>query len=219
MEKRCSDFIVGALGLVALSPLLLLLALLIRLDDGGPVLFTQTRVGRHRRPFRIYKFRSMRAARVTRVGRWLRSTGLDELPQLANLLLGDMSLIGPRPLTAADVARLGWDGEAHRLRWSVRPGIVGLAQLYAGRGARLSWFLDCRYVRARRLGMDLDIVLLSAAMSLIGKRRVRGWLRRRRRLDARHPAAVHLIAQAHRHLDARQRPALGMLGREHEYLG
>jgi len=151
------------------------------------VLFTQTRVGRHKRPFRIYKFRSMREARVTRVGRRLRSTGLDELPQLVNVLLGDMSVIGPRPLTNADVLRLKWDDDKHALRWSVRPGIIGLAQLYAGRGARLSWFLDCRYVNARRLGMDVGIIVLSAAMTLAGKRRIRHWLRRRRvlrRLEA-----------------------------------
>src|SRR5690606_2482111 len=113
-------------------------------DDGGPVLFTQTRVGADRTPFRIYKFRTMRDGKTTRVGRWLRATGLDELPQLVNMLLGDMSLIGPRPLTFEDVARLGWDDGRHDVRFSVRPGVIGLAQLYAGRGKRLSWFLDVR---------------------------------------------------------------------------
>ena len=187
MAERCFDWVAASFLLVLIAPLLPLIAILIVLDDGGPVLFTQTRVGRHERPFRIYKFRSMREARVTRVGRRLRSTGLDELPQLVNVLLGDMSVIGPRPLTNADVVRLKWDDDKHALRWSVRPGIIGLAQLYAGRGARLSWFLDCRYVNARRLGMDMGIIVLSAAMTLAGKRRIRHWLRRRRvlrRLEA-----------------------------------
>jgi lipopolysaccharide/colanic/teichoic acid biosynthesis glycosyltransferase len=187
MAARCFDWVAASFLLVLIAPLLLLIAILIVLDDGGPVLFMQTRVGRHKRPFRICKFRSMREARVTRVGRRLRSTGLDELPQLVNVLLGAMSVIGPRPLTNADVLRLKWDGDKHALRWSVRPGIIGLAQLYAGRGARLSWFLDCRYVNARRLGMDVGIIVLSAAMTLAGKRRIRHWLRRRRvlrRLEA-----------------------------------
>src|SRR5690606_26770390 len=155
--QRPIDIAVAASGLVLASPLLLLIAWLIRLDDGGPVLFTQTRVGADRKPFRIYKFRTMRDGVTTRIGRWLRQTGLDELPQLVNMLRGEMSLIGPRPLTGEDVERLGWDDDAHAVRWSVRPGIIGLAQLYAGRGKRLSWFLDVTYVRDRRLALDLGI--------------------------------------------------------------
>jgi lipopolysaccharide/colanic/teichoic acid biosynthesis glycosyltransferase len=168
-------------GLVVLSPLMLIIAGLIRLDDSGPPLFTQMRLGAGRRPFRIYKFRTMRDGTTTRVGRWLRGTGLDELPQLFNMLRGEMSLIGPRPLTEADVARLGWHDDAHAPRWSVRPGVIGLAQLYAGRGKRLSWFLDMTYVRERRLALDLGIVAATGAIGLLGKRRVRGWLRARRR--------------------------------------
>lgn len=181
MSKRQCDFIVASLGLLLLSPLMLLIALLIRWDDAGPVLFTQQRLGHGKRPFRIYKFRTMRDGWITGVGGWLRATGLDELPQLVNMLRGDMSLIGPRPLTEADVLRLGWDDADHALRWSTRPGVIGLAQLYAGRGARLSWFLDASYVRERRLGLDLGIVAMSALISVIGKPRVRAWLRNRRR--------------------------------------
>jgi lipopolysaccharide/colanic/teichoic acid biosynthesis glycosyltransferase len=177
MVKRYLDILAAGLGLVLLAPLLIAIAALIRLDDGGSVLFTQWRLGRHRHPYRIYKFRSMRDERITRVGKWLRTTGLDELPQLVNVLLGHMSVIGPRPLTADDVARIGWDDDAHALRWRVRPGITGLAQIYAGRGKRLSWFLDCRYVLGRSLGMDLQILMLSAAMVLAGKYRIRAWLR------------------------------------------
>lgn len=179
--QRPIDIAVAAAGLVLASPLLLLIAWLIRLDDGGPVLFTQTRVGADRKPFRIYKFRTMRDGVTTRTGRWLRQTGLDELPQLVNMLRGEMSLIGPRPLTGEDVERLGWDDDAHAVRWSVRPGIIGLAQLYAGRGKRLSWFLDVTYVRDRRLALDLGIFAATAVIGIVGKRRVRAWLRTYRR--------------------------------------
>lgn len=194
MSRRFVDLIVAGVGIVLVSPLLILIAALIRREDGGPVLFGQTRLGAGKRPFRIYKFRSMNETGVTRVGRWLRATGLDELPQLANVLRGDMSLVGPRPLTEADVGRLGWTTERHAVRWSARPGIVGLAQIHAGRGARLSWFLDRRYVSIRGLRIDLGIVLISAAMSLLGKRRVKAWLRahrgRRRAAAARHAPAL-----------------------------
>jgi lipopolysaccharide/colanic/teichoic acid biosynthesis glycosyltransferase len=182
MSKRIFYLLAAALGLLLLSPLLLGLAILIRLDDGGPVLFTQMRIGKDRRAFRIYKFRSMRGGDVTRAGVWLRATGLDELPQLVNLLRGDMSLIGPRPLTPADVQRLGWDDERHALRWQVRPGIAGLAQIYAGRGARLSWFLDCRYVQERSFRMEAGIAVAAAAMCVFGKRRIRNHLRCRQAL-------------------------------------
>jgi lipopolysaccharide/colanic/teichoic acid biosynthesis glycosyltransferase len=197
MTQRHLDLIVAVAGLVLAGPLMVLIALLIRLDDAGPVLFTQLRVGERRRLFRIYKFRTMRDGWITGIGQWLRATGLDELPQLVNMLRGDMSRIGPRPLTGADVRRLGWDGDAHAARWSVRPGIVGLAQLYAGRGARLSWFLDSRYARERCFALDARIVVLSAAVSVVGKRRVRGWLRARRR-GSRAPERIAAPVEARR---------------------
>ncbi|HEX7082168.1 MAG TPA: sugar transferase [Gammaproteobacteria bacterium] len=195
-SQRLTDIAVAVAALALLSPLLLLIALLIRLEDGGPALFTQIRVGAGKRPFRIYKFRTMRDGSITRIGRWLRSTGLDELPQLVNMLRGEMSLIGPRPLTEADVMRLGWNDDAHALRWSVRPGVVGLAQLYAGRGARLSWFLDAAYVRGRRFRLDAEIVAATAVMSVLGKPRVRAWLRRRRAAAAAERASAAPVAPA-----------------------
>lgn len=181
MTKRLFDCLAATAGLLALSPLLALIAVAIKLEDGGPVLFTQSRLGEGKLPFQIYKFRTMRAGRITAVGRWLRATGLDELAQLANVVVGDMSLIGPRPLTALDVARLGWDQPRHARRWSVRPGLVGMAQLYAGRGKRISWFLDSYYVEHRSLVMNVGVVALAAVACVIGKRRVRAWMRRRRR--------------------------------------
>lgn len=181
MIKRSLECLAALLALVLLSPVCVLVAALIKLNDGGPVFFTQERVGRYKQPFRIFKFRTMRDGWITGVGACLRATGLDELPQLVNVARGDMSLIGPRPLIAGDVARLGWDDAAHARRFDVRPGIVGLAQLYAGRGARQSWFLDSRYVEGPSLGLDAAILALSAAICVLGKRRVRAWLRRSRR--------------------------------------
>jgi lipopolysaccharide/colanic/teichoic acid biosynthesis glycosyltransferase len=181
MIKRSFECLAAVSALVLLSPVCVLIAALIKLNDGGPVFFTQERVGRLKQPFRIYKFRTMRDGWITGIGACLRATGLDELPQLVNVARGDMSLIGPRPLIAGDVARLGWDDEVHAGRFDVRPGIVGLAQLYAGRGARQSWFLDSRYVEDRSFGLDAAILALSAAICVLGKPRVRAWLRRSRR--------------------------------------
>jgi lipopolysaccharide/colanic/teichoic acid biosynthesis glycosyltransferase len=141
IAKRLFDLVVAAAALVLLAPLLLAVALLIRLDSPGPALFRQERVGRHGRVFRIHKFRSMRVdapstgpaltmaadPRVTRVGRMLRRHRLDELPQLIDVMVGDMSLVGPRPEVPRYVAQYP---EAMRGRvLSVRPGITDPASL------------------------------------------------------------------------------------------
>ncbi len=154
------------------------IAAAILLDDGGPVLFRQERVGVDRRPFMIVKFRSMTDGRVTRAGRILRATGLDELPQFLNILRGDMSAVGPRPLTEADVRRLGWGASRYDFRWRVRPGLTGLAQVIGARSALTSAALDRWYVARPRLALDLRLVALSFAINVVGKSRVRQWLRR-----------------------------------------
>lgn len=172
--KRASDLVLASLALLGFAPLMLLIALAILAEDGRPVLFRQERVGRNRSPFLIHKFRTLRDGEALGVGRWLRHTGLDELPQFINVLRGDMSLVGPRPLTREDIERLGWQGEA--LRWSVRPGITGTAQLFGrGRGKRVNGWLDRRYIRARSLRLDLQLIALSFAVNLFGKRRVLLW--------------------------------------------
>src|SRR5688572_9105243 len=109
----------AAAALVVAAPVLGLAALLIRLCDGAPVLFRQQRLGVARRPFQLVKLRTMSNSRVTRLGRVLRELGIDELPQLVNVLRGEMSLVGPRPLTVEDVNRLGWGGARFDARWSV----------------------------------------------------------------------------------------------------
>ena len=132
-RKRLFD-IVGAIGgLAAFAPVMAVIAVAILIEDGRPILFRQERLGRARRAFTIVKFRSMRGERVTRVGRILRSTGLDELPQFLNILRGDMSAVGPRPLTEADVRRLGWGAPRYDFRWRV---LSGPDRTRAGHGVR-----------------------------------------------------------------------------------
>lgn len=170
--KRAFD-VVGALGgLLFFGPVMACTAVAILLDDGGPVLFRQTRLARSRRPFEILKFRSMRGGRVTRVGRLLRATGLDELPQFLNILRGDLSAVGPRPITAEDADRFGWNTPAAAGRWRVPPGLTGLAQL-AATSRRESLVLDRCYTRRRTVLLDCRIVAMSFLVNVLGKSRAR----------------------------------------------
>jgi lipopolysaccharide/colanic/teichoic acid biosynthesis glycosyltransferase len=173
--KRLIDIVASALAVLLLSPLLAATAVAIALESGRPVLFRQTRMGLGGREFGMYKFRSMvkDAAsrgpyhtsaddpRITRVGRFIRRTSLDELPQLFNVLRGDMSLVGPRPDVPAQRA-LYADAD-WALRCSVRPGITGLAQARLRSEAtpeqRLA--LDLQYAREHSLRMDADILWMT----------------------------------------------------------
>jgi lipopolysaccharide/colanic/teichoic acid biosynthesis glycosyltransferase len=185
VSKRLFDLVGAVAGLLVFLPAIAVIAAAIVLEDGWPVLFRQERLGRRRRPFTILKFRSMRDGRMTRVGRMLRATGLDELPQFINILRGDMSAVGPRPLTEPDVTRLGWTAPRYDFRWRVLPGLTGLAQVTEARSGRLSLGLDRRYVTRQSLLLDLRLVAVSFAINALGKRRVRGLLVRLRR--ARRP--------------------------------
>lgn len=198
--KRAFDLVVGLLCLVLFSPVLLLVALLVRLTSPGPVLFRQTRVGQNGRVFRMYKFRTMWTGssdrlhreyvaklltepdgigtvrgglykltddpRVTRLGAILRRTSLDELPQLFNVVRGEMSLVGPRPMLPWEIEMLG---PIHRQRLAVPPGITGLWQV-SGRN-RLTMTraldLDVEYVRRTCLLFDLWILVRTAFVVLI----------------------------------------------------
>lgn len=167
--KRLFDVVASAVALVVLSPLIVVVAVLVALKLGRPVLFTQERPGRIGRPFTMYKFRTMTSAtgpdgrllpdadRLTSFGRLLRSTSLDELPELWNILRGDMSLVGPRPLLMAYLPRYS----AHQARrHEVRPGLTGWAQVN-GRNAT-TWDerfdLDVWYVDHRTMRLDLQII-------------------------------------------------------------
>jgi lipopolysaccharide/colanic/teichoic acid biosynthesis glycosyltransferase len=172
--KRLFDFAVSLVLLVVLSPLILLVAIGVLVDVGRPVLFRQVRPGLNGQPFTLHKFRTMRAAgskksavdtdeqRLTAFGRRLRSTSLDELPELWNVLRGDMSLVGPRPLL---MHYLPLYSPEQMRRHDVRPGLTGWAQVN-GRNA-LNWDdkfkLDVWYVDPRSLMLDLKILLQTAA--------------------------------------------------------
>ena len=175
--KRALDVMVAGTACLVFAPVVAGVALAIWLDDGESPVFSQCRLGRLRQPFVLHKFRSMRDQRVTRVGQWLRNTGVDELPQLVNVWRGDMSVVGPRPLTEQDVTRLGWNDLQHDWRFAAKPGITGLSQLLAGRGARASERLDRLYLRRQSLTLDLKIIALSFAVNVLGKSRMRRWLR------------------------------------------
>ena len=172
-EDRVLNMLGALLGLLVAAPLMLASALVIRLMMGPPVLFRQVRVGRDERAFTLYKFRTMNevrdahgellpaGARLTRLGRCLRYLSLDELPQLWNVLIGDMALVGPRPL---HVQYLPYYTDRERRRHLVRPGLTGLAQV-SGRNS-LGWEerleLDARYVETRSLALDLQILWRTA---------------------------------------------------------
>ncbi|MGE0039647.1 MAG: sugar transferase [Vicinamibacterales bacterium] len=181
MIKRAFDVALATVGLVGSAPLWLVIAAAIRLEDGGPVFFTQERVGLHGTVFRAFKFRSMipdaeretgavQAAagdpRVTRVGRLLRATAMDELPQLWNILRGDMSFVGPRPLrpgeadTTADGQLLLSAIPGYRERHEIRPGLTGLAQVFAPRDLRRTGKFRYDRLYRRRAGLCLDLWLI-----------------------------------------------------------
>ncbi|WP_436791320.1 sugar transferase [Yinghuangia sp. YIM S10712] len=174
MTRRLFDITTAALALLLLAPVMLAIVLLVRATMGGPVLFRQTRSGHLGREFRILKFRTMRHPRypdepdqdrITRMGHILRTTSMDELPQLINVLRGDMGVIGPRPTLPEQVAHYT---PRQRGRLDVRPGLTGWAQVQ-GRNA-LSWpariEYDLYYVRHRGLGLDLRILFRTVGVLL-----------------------------------------------------
>jgi lipopolysaccharide/colanic/teichoic acid biosynthesis glycosyltransferase len=173
--KRLVDIVLSVFTILAMAPLLAAVALAVRLQDGGPSLFGQIRVGQHGREFRMWKFRSMVVdaprlggystadgdPRITPIGRFIRRSSIDELPQVFNVLLGDMSIVGPRPDVPAQRA-LYADAD-WQLRHQVRPGITGLAQatLRSEATADQRKELDLRYAREAGLWLDLRIIAMT----------------------------------------------------------
>ncbi|MEW6198907.1 MAG: sugar transferase [Planctomycetota bacterium] len=187
--RRMMDATVAALGLLLTLPLWPLVALAIRLDSPGPVLFRQRRVGQHGRLFTIYKFRTMRVdaeadgarwavrddPRVTRVGRFLRRSRLDELPQLLNILRGDMALVGPRPERPEFVRQLEQLLPHYRLRHLIKPGLTGWAQIHYGYGGSVADALrklcyDLYYLKHRALELDVAILFRTLGTFVLGAR-------------------------------------------------
>ena len=170
--KRCLDFLLSLCAIILLSPLLLVLTILVRLKLGSPVIFHQERPGKDEKIFTLCKFRTMTderdengellpdAVRLTKFGRFLRGTSLDELPELFNILKGDMSIIGPRPLL---VSYLPYYSKREKLRHSVRPGLTGLAQV-SGRNF-IDWDRrmdkDIEYVEHLSFAMDMKVIWLT----------------------------------------------------------
>jgi exopolysaccharide biosynthesis polyprenyl glycosylphosphotransferase len=195
LVKAAMDRVGALLGILLLLPFFLLIAVIIKLTSPGPVVFKQRRAGRHGRPFTMYKFRSMRTGaemeqeelrafnqmsgpvfkvekdpRITPFGRWLRKTSLDEFPQLFNVLFGQMSLVGPRPLPLYEVDN--FELTAHRRRLSMKPGLTCLWQI-SGRNFVKDfndWVkLDVQYIDNWSLGLDLSILLRTVPVVLFGK--------------------------------------------------
>ncbi|AYV45600.1 exopolysaccharide biosynthesis protein [Caulobacter flavus] len=188
--KRFIDVVVAALALIFFAPVLLLAALWIKLESPGPVLFRQTRGGLNGRTFTIYKLRSMRCEengdkvtqarrdddRITKSGKLLRTTSIDELPQLLNVLKGDMSLVGPRPHAMAHDAYYGALISTYNMRFQAKPGLTGLAQIRGLRGgttdvedmaARIK--ADIAYIDGWSLMSDIRILLLTVPHLLMAE--------------------------------------------------
>ena len=198
LAKRLLDVALSGTGLVLSSPLWLALAAVIKLEDGGPVFYSQDRAGEGGRSFKAWKFRSMipdaekhvgaiqateHDPRVTRVGRLMRATAMDELPQLWNIFIGDMSFVGPRALRPGEIEVLGngtlealedVPGYEHRAR--VRPGLTGIAQIYAPRDVprRHKFRYDRLYVERQSLGLDLRLIATSFWITFRGRWETRG---------------------------------------------
>ena len=196
--KRAFDVLLAGIGLAGSLPLWAVFAVAIKLEDGGDVFYGHERVGLGGRTFYVWKFRSMipdaEAAvgpvqaheddpRITRVGRWLRATALDELPQLWNIFRGDMSFVGPRALRPGEIEVQG-DGRFERLedvpgfaeRCAVRPGLTGIAQIFAPRDIprRQKFRYDALYLRQQRLSLDLRLIGLSFWITFRGRWESRG---------------------------------------------
>lgn len=207
--KRCLDIVLAITGFVITAPLWACIALMIKLEDGGAVFYSQQRVGKGGKRFICHKFRTMvdqvenavdllpvheRDARVTSIGRLLRATAMDELPQLWNILVGEMSFVGPRALMPEEIDR----NEAgvlvplekiqgYEARHRVRPGLTGIAQAFAPRDLprRHKFKFDLLYIKKQTFWLDIKLIGLSIWLCGLGKCEYRGWKCRRPRTNAR----------------------------------
>ena len=195
--KRAMDVVLASVGLAVAAPLWVVIAIAVKLEDGGPVFYVQRRWGRHKQPFKVYKFRSMvpdadkkfgatqareHDPRFTRVGRLLRATSFDEIPQLLNIWRGQMSWVGPRALPINERQVRDRDEvpdeevEGFDARCSVRPGLTGIAQIFAPRDVsrRHKFRYDRFYIERQSFGLDVKLILLSCWISARGRWEHRG---------------------------------------------
>ncbi|MGV6861172.1 MAG: sugar transferase [Putridiphycobacter sp.] len=164
--------LVAFFGLVVLIPLLIFVALAILLFDRQSPFFFQKRVGIHKSIFTIYKFQTFKNGQISVLGKVLRKTGVDEIPQLINILKNDINFIGPRPLTSSDIERLGWGSSYYQSRWSVKPGLTGLAQLSPKCHKKMTLFWDNYYAKHQSFKMDVKIITATFFILFFGKNKV-----------------------------------------------
>ncbi len=181
--KRLFDFTLASLGIIFFLPFAVVFAFLVKIEDGGPIFYIQERWGKRGKKFKAYKFRTMvtesdqkwgakpakeNDERITKTGKFLRATAMDELPQLINIWKGDMSFVGPRALA---VAELDARHPGFLLRHQIRPGLTGLAQVYASRDASFEekFHYDLDYIGSRTFLGDLKLIFLSFGITLRGK--------------------------------------------------
>lgn len=177
--KVVLDCLLATVMLALLLPFMLAVAILIFFMDFKSPIFVQDRIGLKKLNFRIYKFRTMNEGEITVLGKILRKTGIDELPQLLNIIFLEMSFVGPRPLTQADIERLEWTTDYYAQRWNVKPGIVGLAQLAPICHKKMSWFLDLYYIKNNNLVLDAKVFCSSILIPFVGKAKVKQWMHKR----------------------------------------
>ncbi len=188
--KRGFDIVCSILGLIVMSPAFVVVYWAIKREDGGPVIFSQERIGFHGQPFILYKFRSMKVTaesdgkpalyrkgdhRLTHIGRFLREHHLDELPQLWNVLKGDMSFVGPRPERKFFIDKIMAEDPHYELLYQLRPGLFSYATLYNGYTDTMEKMLerlrmDLEYLSTRSLWMDLKIIYLTVKSILCGEK-------------------------------------------------
>jgi lipopolysaccharide/colanic/teichoic acid biosynthesis glycosyltransferase len=164
--------LMGCLSTAFFAPVLLGISLLLLISQGRPIFFPQVRIGLRKKPFRCLKFRTMENGLVTPIGKWLRSTGLDELPQLLNIALGEMNAVGPRPITKSDSIRFGYE-DTNTNRWDRPPGLTGLAQFVGTRSADDALELDEWYIANRSFGLDCRLVVATLVANIFGKKKAR----------------------------------------------
>lgn len=157
--------IVGILSL----PIIILISIGILIDSGNDVIFRQKRIGQNKNEFTILKFKTMENQKITFIGKIIRKLGLDEIPQLINIIKGEMAFVGPRPLTGYDIDRLGWNKIEYNKRWSVKPGITGLAQLSKTCNSSLALKNDIHYIENKSFLLDLKLIVKSLLVPIIGK--------------------------------------------------
>ena len=162
--------IIAIIILILLSPLIVIISSLLFIQSGVKVIFTQQRIGLNQIGFTIYKFKTLEHKKITFVGKFLRKSGLDEIPQLYNIIKGDMNFVGPRPLTQFDINRLNWNKPEFNKRWAVKPGITGLAQLSKTCNSKLTLKNDFYYIENKSFLLDLKLIVKSLLVPIIGKK-------------------------------------------------